>query len=443
MEQRDSWKVVLVLCGLTLLPFAALLPFNDPTADDFTIANRVAREGLGDAVVETYETWSGRYVSFPLASFLIRLGGFGRLYRALPVFLFVLMGGAFWSLLRALFPTELTRTQAAAAGAILNVAYLVWLHSTASAYYWLAGSVTYTLGQALALFLVALLVRGGSRAACALLVALIVGCNEVHMLWIVLALLALVVRPGPRRRFYASLLAVAVVGTIVVLLAPGNAVRYAQHPQGRDFLHSVGRAATMPFGLLLRWMLSPAVLGITALALPFLSRVAQRRGSRFRPRHVALVWLVLMFTGFFVSYWSQGHKPPRRILNTCYLAHLLLWFGFVYAWLAGRAAPFLLARRTVVLAVVTVAIGLFGVGRTPFAVYDLAVNAFPYREQMDEWHRLTKKQMKAGKPDIELPALTHVPRTVVFEPLAPDSLPWYPKAYAEHIGADSVTVVED
>jgi hypothetical protein len=443
MEERNSWKVVLVLCGLTLLPFVALLPFNDPTADDFTIANRVAREGLGGAVAETYETWSGRYVSFPLASLLIRVGGFGWLYRALPVFLFALMGTAFWSLLRALFPTELTRGQAAAAAAILNVAYLVWLHSTASAYYWLAGSVTYTLGQAFALFLIALLVRGGSKTACVLLVALIVGCNEVHMLWIVLALLALSVRPGPRRRFHASLLAVAIAGTLVVMLAPGNTVRYAQHPQGGDFLHSVGRAATMPFGLLLRWMLSPAVLGITALSLPFLSRVAQGRGSRFRPRHVVLVWLVLMFTGFFVSYWSQGHKPPRRILNTLYLAHLLLWFGFVYAWLAGRAGPFVLARRTAVLAVVTVAIGLFGVGQTPFAMYDVAVNAWPYREQMDEWHRLTKEQLEAGKRDIELPALTHVPRTVIFEPLAPDSLAWYPRAYAQHIGADSVTIVDD
>ena len=114
----------------------------------------------------------------------------------------------------------------------------------------------------------------------------VVGSNEVLMVYALLLIGAGAVfhqvRRRPGRGLWVVCFCTAALCSIVVLLAPGNSLRLGLFPDGRDIPHTVGRCLLMPWVLFARWSINPALLGLTVLALPLLSKWGRR--AAYRPR---------------------------------------------------------------------------------------------------------------------------------------------------------------
>ncbi|MFB3066412.1 MAG: DUF6056 family protein [Planctomycetota bacterium] len=450
---RKTLRALTALCLLGALPFVALLPFNHPTVDDFAFAVEVADNGPAGSVASWYDTWSGRYFSFALIAGLHGSGGLGWPYKVLPAVLFAAFWLALTLLLRVIAPAAWLRRRAGLVAGIGAVLCLTAMPSTAQGLYWMAGSVTYTVGTILALLLAALLLApsGHGRVyrvpAGVFLTVGVVGSNEVLMVYALLLIGAGAVfhqvRRRPGRGLWVVCFCTAALCSIVVLLAPGNSLRLGLFPDGRDIPHTVGRCLLMPWVLFARWSINPALLGLTVLALPLLSKWGRR--AAYRPRRRALlvyglIWYGLLAAGLLPGYWGTGHLMPRRGLNVVYVVHLACWFGFWFLRHSVRPAPAprSLSRRVAVLATIAVGLGFAGFRHWRHAVWDLAVNVPVHERQVAEREELIREQVAAGRQDLELPEFTHFPFSVCYSPLTQDYVSsWYPR----FLGVRSVSIV--
>ena len=193
----------------------------------------------------------------------------------------------------------------------------------------------------------------------------------------------------------------------------------------------------MPVGLFLRWSAHPALWGLTILTLPLLRRLAERM-PRARPLPLVALWFILMVPLFFLSYWSLGHKPSGRVLNTMYAAHLVWWIPFAATWLGRKTWG---GPRLRIVAVIAVAVGLFAFGNAARAVGDVAGEAWPYRARMLERDVLARRQLESGQRNLVLPSVAPIPLTVYFQQTDLESIEGHRRAYAAWLGAGSVTIV--
>jgi hypothetical protein len=444
-----AWVAVCLLCLLVLIPFGLLCACAFPNYDDFRIAASADSVGVIETVRSTYHSWSGRYFAYGSAAFLVRAGGLDGIYPLVPGLAFLLMVLGTWRLIKASWGPALTGRHALVAAGVVNVLYLATMHEVAEGYYWLASSTTYLAGQALAMLLFALLVgerdEPGARRAlraggCVLLTVCIIGSNEILMVLVDMLLFLLLIlrrRRGDRVALVTACVVAAAACSLIVLCAPGNASRYDANPGSRDSLYALGRALSMPVGLFLRWSAHPALWGLTILTLPLLRRLAERM-PRARPLPLVALWFILMVPLFFLSYWSLGHKPSGRVLNTMYAAHLVWWIPFAATWLGRKTWG---GPRLRIVAVIAVAVGLFAFGNAARAVGDVAGEAWPYRARMLERDVLARRQLESGQRNLVLPSVAPIPLTVYFQQTDLESIEGNRRAYAAWLGAGSVTIV--
>ena len=345
-------RVSTLFAVLTLAALFMLGVFSAPVSDDFCFAAAALRDGFVSSQVTWYQGWTGRYSStlmvsltgvlplswygvFPWAALLATLGGLMRLLLAL--------GGP-----------ALRRVDAVQAAVLLMLVYSASLPSVLEAYFWAAGALTYQFANGLALWLAGQLIllcrpavndagaAGASRAPmwglCAAVAFFLAGCNEILMLIMDGLLAAALLHAWHRKLLCARglllVLGAAAAGTLIVLIAPGNAVRLSMFADNRDVLAATGQSAALTLRLLMTWLSTPAMWLLAWLALAPIERAAPdwlktlldggRAQKRASPLLLAALFVLLMFC-VFPSWWSTGQAPPSRARTLPLLLFCLVW----------------------------------------------------------------------------------------------------------------------
>lgn len=317
---RVHWSALALLT-----PLALFLLFGTQatlTADDYCQAADTRDYGVLGMVTHRYQTWGGRFSQTSTSATLYTLFG-----ASAPAAGAVLVIGALTLAAFALFGTL---------GVLLMPALLLALGGAVwQGIYWLPGGVTYALPLALTGALVWALRRKTHPALLLALALLIGGFNESYGLVLALGLLLF-------RKWTA--LAGVLVGTALVMLAPGNAVR-AEHLVRSDLYGAVSQSALLLLEHDLSILLSAPVALLAALVV----------GMAFPRRLDGRVLLTLAaghtFPLFTTLYATSLYAPRTLVIPTA----ALLGMCFVIGQQVGRRTPLTGQLKAATVALVLVA----------------------------------------------------------------------------------------
>ncbi|MBS1582107.1 MAG: hypothetical protein JST66_07920 [Bacteroidetes bacterium] len=350
MNARGVHRLFLVLLVLSLAKYAYLARFAHPGADDFCYAAKSRDVPLLAWSVGEYHDWNGRYASNllmargPLTWSLDFLPG----YRLVAIGLLVFTWAAAWALLRACTRDTLTPGRQAAVAAVFLGLFLHHLPDLAEGFYWYTGAITYQLGNILLLLYLAGHATLGGRyrerpwatLGLALLAVVLAGMDEVHMLLLAgghaVAFGLAYARTRRADRSLLLFLALAVACGIVVAAAPGNAVRGALHAHTHQLGRSLGLSLLQTGRFVLIWMLSPVLLVLSLLYIPFHRQLRDTLPflrPALPPWAISGLLVLLVFACVFPAYWSTGVLGQYRTLNVACFLFLLGWWIHLSAWL--------------------------------------------------------------------------------------------------------------
>jgi hypothetical protein len=330
--------------------------YAHPAADDFTVAVQGAEKGAAGYANFIWETKSGRWTGHALLALVLANVDVPRVYPWLIALVALVSLAASTALVRVLLAE--TGTLRTALGSALLLQAFLWAGSPAvgQTHYWFSGAVPYQLGFACALLVVTGLITCARRTRAGLfgwlvwpLVGLAVsGLQELTGMMLAVALatgawLAFRLRQATRWIWVVAF-ALVTAGTIACVLAPGNATRAAEHPEGGDvwltlrYLGLDGLRATRD------WVLEPRALGLAlALWLSPRFRAARPRWTRAEVDWLmpfALATLLALAIGLAGPRWATGSWQPPRMLAVVYTSFVHAAFVLLFLLTRGeRALP--------------------------------------------------------------------------------------------------------
>jgi hypothetical protein len=344
-------------------------------ADDFCTGSAARDRGLGAAVGEWYVGWTGSYSKELFVGLVVLLGPL-----AMP--LWATMLGGSWLLALGWAGLQVTRLlggRAFVAGAVVLaevvlLGYLRMLPNRMESFYWIMGSVSYTLPLVFFTFLAGIVLERLARreppgvarlAICFALAFVAAGLTETFMAWqvgaLVLALLGSRL-PAARARwpFLTRLVLVALagaaIGGLIVAVAPGNLVRTSTlSDPPLPLVEVVWRSVADGLRFGLRGLANPSALvaAATAALVTVLVYAGPRPSLRIAILAsvvVAAVAAALVVATYIPPYQAIHRAPPARSLTTAVvsvLAAAVALGSIAGAWaqpllvsaLAGRTAP--------------------------------------------------------------------------------------------------------
>lgn len=386
MNPRWAVRPYAALLVLSVAPYLWLAAYAHPVADDYCYAAKSAGQTLWQWSMGEWLYWNGRYASNLLMIHgpLTWSGNMLAGYRLMPLVLIALTFLGAWFLLRRLTRHALSSPQELLAVLCFLLLYLNLMPDLGEGFYWYTGAITYQLGSILLLLHLGLLVpangNGVARGALfllnAVLAVVVVGMDEIHML---LMLCLHVVRTvwliaNRKQAWGAVFLLLAVIGgSLLMYLAPGNAVRAAMFADTHRLWWSLGMSALQSLRFIGAWLLSPALLVFGVLYIPLHRWLCGRIPGflallRTPPWIAALLPFLLVAATTFPAYWNTGLLGQHRTINVACIFFIPLAFLNLALWLErgalGRIAAWAPSGRTqaypVVLALV--ALNLTGNG---------------------------------------------------------------------------------
>ena len=338
--------------AIAFVPLLALSWFNHPSAaDDYCFADTAVRFGFWQAQAYYYNGWTGRYFSNFLVHGSPLVWSWYTGFKLIPALMAISWVGATYlfisELLRDLVPTAtLRRTGLLLAGTLFGL-YMLALPSVVEAFVWLASVTVYTVPTALMLYWGAVLLRWYRQSTGTLhtltgiwagvLIFMIVGCGETHMLLLVSLLLSVLVyrlfvyrQPDWR---ILSLLAVALASAWLVFRAPGNAIRMNGGAAGGDLTGGLALSLKWLVQNVPGWFIKTPVLPLS-IAWGIAGNTYLYRGGklpaflRVSGWYATLVVVGLLLATVLPSFYATKTLTLRAI-NVTYAVFLFGWFYLI------------------------------------------------------------------------------------------------------------------
>lgn len=256
----------------------------------------------------------------------------------------------------------------------------------------------------------------------------------------------------PQRHVWVIVAAAALVGFLVVYMAPGNEVRMAWNANHgcrvQELRLSIFLAGYSFFRLLGPWIVDPKLLAATALFIAVLP------ASRLKPTWlettkvpwnliIPAVSLILLAGGFFGPAWGGGNCGTPRTFNGIYMVFLVGWFLTVFVcsrWnqrSIGSNQP--RNRFWLVACGMILAAGLFQADNTRKAILDIRWKRVQdYDSVMQQGYELMRESFASGQMSVKLPAITAWPESYLREPLSSDSSNYWNRMVARYFGLEEV-----
>ena len=318
-------KILLIFEIITLILLIILSFFAYPQADDFIFANSLHKFGWLGSQINWYKTWFGRF-----SSTMLLISGscidFSILYKPFPVLAIFGYISAFYIVSRRLFP-NIPKKFGLVSALTIFLLYVSGMPSLAQEFYWFTGWATYAPANiATIIFLCYFdsIKNNKIYISLILLGVFVIGANEVSMFILMICVIIGLLKDFKNKRLWLMFVIFA-FSSLVVVLAPGNAVRAAKE---HDFLFSIVASVGLTGTLIGVWLLNP-LLWIAAFLFCYFRQKCNLRIvlPKEKPIFVILFLLFLIFCAPFTHFWSTGVPAPGRALNISFFVFIFL---FVY-----------------------------------------------------------------------------------------------------------------
>ncbi|NNM94539.1 MAG: hypothetical protein HKL88_03640 [Bacteroidia bacterium] len=455
--QKSSLLLFLTSC--LLIPFLALCLFAYPSADDF---GYTAQAPFWHSQWNLLRFWNGRYT----ANFLVLCNPFiyGSLlgYRLSAMLLLILVPVSIYTLLRSVWGKAFTVVQTLVFAFIISALIIDLLPSLAEGIYWYTGSVTYMLGAIVACFYTALVVRYYKGEIiigrfihlllCMLLLIISIGFNEVQMLILLVAHLAvwLWVKKGKAGWSLAAAIlpAICVVFSLLLILSPGNHVRGSYFTGNYRPFYSLG----MTLLQMIRFCFGFATFGpllLSGILFIPVSRILERRVPVFGilGRIKPLIWfatlLIILFLCIYPAYWGTGILGQHRTVNTACYFFVLMWFLLLHS-LYVSYKPFdkyaaLLSRKARLYLTIMLAAMLMFSGNSGTAIQEIATGKIKgFDREMKNRFSLIQEGVLGQRKELMVPVLQNRPQSLFVLDLQPDCNHWINQIEARFFGLNNI-----
>ena len=395
-------------------------------ADDFCSVYFANHLGLFRSIWFWRLNWSGRYSAFAVDWFLTKIWGTNNLSLVLPFSLFLWFVSASIGIYLVL-RTGKTKIQDLFVSSVLGALFLFIIFSLApniqQSFYWWNGMRSYALPLIaltvyLALFklLPEQLAAGRGKVALAfasfLLFFVSGGLGEtsaVFQFCLLAFLIVLGLFPSFKFNWDTRLITLtsgllgSIVALVVVITAPGNALRQGDLPPTTNLLRLLSISWEGYWDFLAQIVLAPEKL--TALIGAFL--LTAWLGGFYKDRITLQAWripayvfggVLLSFTCFPPGVYGYSEPPPTRVLIIPVYALVMFLMLASFrggVWLAGRDSPSAVMAQTVLI-VAVVLLGFSSISQTQ-ALYRSRDIYISFAQSWDE----IDAQIRAAKVDGE------------------------------------------
>jgi len=330
-----------------VIPFFLISFYSVPSADDYETAHKSLKQGYITFQINHWNEWNGRYVSTAIQSAPLFMNF--HIYGMIAFILLSLFVHAVYLLLRKIFASS--SKMSAFLGALSFLAIYILLIPITSNFYWLSGSATYFLPIILFLYLLSILYKiiykkkqaifsivGGS-----FLIFLIIGTSETSMFLLDIFLLMLfMIYIFYYRKIHWHLVifgSIAFISTMLVVLAPGNAIRKSRFSGGGDLFTAIKKSISSTIDFSYTWLFNDSILWLVIIIIFLLAVLSFNKHNKkecvFNTHPLLAFLFIFLFTcsGFFVPYFSFGTYGPDRTLALIQFVFLfsLLYFIAVLA----------------------------------------------------------------------------------------------------------------
>lgn len=352
---------VILLCILAILPLLMLAKYNRPSADDYDYAMWTSRAvwagkgpiGIIAAAIETsrvfYNVWQGLYT----AAFFLALqpGIYGETWYFLTTYILIAFIALFVFAAIHILNKEFLHKSALYSATVTMVIVTIiclWMPDVTQGLYWYDGAMNYLpwmFGDYLNLTLVYIAYRRGNTKKAipylvisTLLSFLLSGVDHVTSFANILYLLVMVAL-SVRKKFYVGVIPFisACVGFVIMLIAPGTAVRAATM-SGAPVLHTMIETLWHVREILGEWINIEWTV-ILILATPLAITIADKVKIRVRFWHVLLCGVVCftvlcgMFCVPYLPSWTFGAGRVTNVIWVAFIAHSVFMHCTIIAWL--------------------------------------------------------------------------------------------------------------
>jgi hypothetical protein len=328
--------MIFIVSGLLVGRFLLACLYIHPHADDLSYTVAALQDPSLGRILREYHTWNGRWVSNFLVLRNPMMPGWDAglfLYRLVPACMIMATGGALMWLLKALVPAAGPVVIGTAALTVL----LTYLHVMPDLYegiYWYTGAITYHLASLGMVLLAAGWLHYEQRPHVLpmllniLLTILIAGSSEVHMVLLLMAHAAWVLialRSGRHRRPAMLMLMVVLVSAVIMIAAPGNAIRGHYFPERHQILHSIWSGSLQTIRFMATWIFHPVMLTASILFILFDRRYGLSERFTIHPLAAAFLLVSVIFLLMVLPYWATGTLGQHRTVNVA-------CFVFIFGW---------------------------------------------------------------------------------------------------------------
>jgi hypothetical protein len=262
----------------------------------------------------------------------------------------------------------------------------------------------------------------------AMLSLMIVGSNEMALLMTLSVFLLLGVAAWQHSKEHAPFIIIifvaALVGALVVVLAPGNFVRMDTHARHSEFKWSVMYTTYLTVFFFIRWgsmLLVASVLFVVLWGRAVAEKSAGAALLKVDARFSILLYLATLFIMEFLFTWATSDKAAERVENVIYFYFLFGWFfnlQLVVKQYPSLFRKIALPASAALVVLVLLMIFQFRInGNVATAYLDLlSGKAAVYGKEMGARFRYLSSS------DCEVctvPPLSAIPQTIIFKDLAP------------------------
>ncbi len=336
-----------------------------PLADDYCFAYNALNLGWQGAMTHYYMNWQGTFGSTAIQLVVSNTWPIG--YMLMPSILLLLWSGGlvwlFFNLCR-LFGITQARFISVSLAPLFLFAIMDGASNLVQTLYWVSGSVTYVLPLVALIWFSAYIIFEFRRTPMGhvprilavispFIAAFIAGFTPIVAgLQIVVLLMAMVLglkyaAAGRRQAILIVLglmLVGAVVGAVILVAAPGNAIRQAQFPPPPELPMLIilvlwGVAAFIGTSLGIFSPVGPIIVlvftGVMVnrfLPVPTVTQVRIRRYSRRLLLLTGLIGVILLCAGMFPVAYSVSDIPPARaliVMQTIVIITAVVWGGIM------------------------------------------------------------------------------------------------------------------
>lgn len=476
-ESRWCNYIIIACCILILVPIFMISEYARPAADDYTYAtlthDAIANHGsvfdllaAAWAIVSNfYNSWQGTYSSAFIMS--LQPGIWGPQYYMLTPLL--VLGYSFFCLFLTVHYINkwfLQKSQSFCVSVsllILTILFL-WLPSPSQGLFWYNGAMHYVPWFFSTVLNIALLLESGFTtsnrrrfillAVSAVLSFVISGGNQVTAFANILLMIALFLfHPAKRRRDMLIPLIVAMIGFLLMFLAPGNTVRQSEY-ESKSVIVTVIRVLYHTIPQFSEWLSFNWFFSLIILT-PFVLDIATKNQYFVSGWKLLLVFLIsfAVLCGMFcVIYMPTGTFGEDRLTNVIWFAFMIFsWINYAFLVIYLYSHKYILiksAGHPVIWTVLTVFClfvlfaGTCGDARSSSytaCTEILSGEAQLFAQEWDERYAILEDD---SIKEVEFTPLTATQSMLFLSEFSTDSSHWLNDAVAGYFDKETVTLIE-